>query len=134
MSIEENLQRIADSNDKIVELLGKPLMNIVQGVDSVTIPAALNEPMDPPTPEPAPVVDIPAPPAVEQQGPAVTEVPTPDVVITLETLNDEALAAVKRVGDNGAKVYALLAEYGAKTLNQVAEDKHSEIYAKLQAL
>lgn len=130
MSIEEQLQRIADSNDKIVELLGKPLMSVVRE----TIPAALNEPMAAPAPTPAPAVDIPAPPAVEQQGADVAEVPAPDVVITLETLNAEALTAVKRVGDDGTKVYALLAEYDAKTLNQVAEDKRSEIYTRLQAL
>lgn len=144
MSIEENLKRIADSNDKIVELLSG--MSLGQGKVETASADELNKSMTPPaatatTEVPAPpatavATEVPAPPATAVATVVATaaEVPVPPAVITLESLNDEALAAVKRIGDSGTKVLEVLAEYGAKTLNQVPEDKHAELHTKLQAL
>jgi len=115
MSIEETLNRIADSNDKIVALLSS-------AAPVATTPAA-------------PVATTPAAPVATTPAAPVAAPPSVDASsLTLDFLNDMCVKAATKLQDGGAAVRAILSEFGAATIDTIPQANLVQFHDKVKAL
>ena len=110
MSLEKNIQRIADSLAKIEEYLSH-----------APAPTA-----------PAPTAPAPTAPAPTAPAPAA---PAPEATLTVEQLNEVLVAKAAKMGDEGAAIFGMLKQdYGVVGISKISASLYPEIKQKVDAL
>ena len=117
MSIENNIKRIADALEAIASHITADKQPGSAAAAAAPSPPDKGDDQQPPPPPP-PATDA-----------------TPAAVVTLADLNTAMVAKAGAMGDNGAAIFAMLqAQYSAAGLNQLPEDKYTEVLDQVNAL
>jgi len=135
MSIEQNLEKIAATNEQMVALLTALVAGLsvetVGQVETPVVAAAAPVAAAPVlTSVPAPAVAAAAPVAAA----AVAPTPPAATTITAETLNAAAIAAATRLGDSGAAVRNLLTEFGVNGFAALPQAQFATFNERMAAL
>jgi len=91
-------------------------------------------PAPPAPPEPPTAPEAPAPPAPPAPAAAQPPLPPTDQVVTVQMVNDAAVAKATAMGDQGAAVMGVIRSYGAAGLSQIAPAKLGQVLAEIEAL
>jgi len=142
MSLETEIKKLTEAVlENTKALLAAAGVGLAAPVTTtVTEPPAAAAPPAPPAPPAA--AAPPAPPAPPAAGPAAPPAPpappaAPAAPVTLQELNDLAVAKAQTKGDNGACIIALIQKYGgpaAASLNAVPAEQLANFKAELEAL
>lgn len=134
MSIETEIKKLTaaqvQNTDAIVQLTSVLEAYVVSTTGQIKTPvSSVNDNM----PAPAPIQQpVPAPAPIQEPAPAA--VPTPEPGYTFDQVNQILGSIALNMNDNGVAVRALMKEYNADVLNQVPQDKYSEIITRAQEL
>ena len=136
MSIEQTLERIAQSNERIERLM-ESLISVMENME-LPLPEAKEAPApDPvPTPEPTPApvpafVMPPLPEPTPAPTPAVPDAPFADSAGLVKYCMEKyrVLGPVK-----GGLIQSILLEMGVTNINAVPVERFAEFYGKVEAI
>lgn len=140
MTIESDLKRLADSAERIVELL---LASNPAPAGTVDVTAAPAQPAPVPTPAPQPeqnVVQMPPPPAQPAPAPA----PAPQAAAPVNNqvpftdslgLQQYTMAVFKELGnDKGSQIGGILTNLGYGSITDVKPEHFGTFYEQVEAL
>lgn len=142
MSIENNLKRIAESLEKLVELQTEVKQVIA---DSPKQPAAPAQDATPPAPPAAeqkteaaaatPETTPPAPPTIEEKAPPApsAEQPAAPAAMTPQELNDALVAEFRRLG-NREGIDKAMADLGVTSVNQLQPEQYQPLVDAVRAI
>lgn len=97
-------------------------------------PAPNMAPAPPATPAPAPPAPAPPAPAPAASAPPATPALAASTTLTLDVLNQAAVAKAGTMQDKGAAILNLMSLYDIKGLAELPVARYDEFYAQLQAL
>lgn len=135
MSIENNLERIADALEAIAKS-GKPL----DAVTSQPVAGTVAPAVTPAAPKQDAAAAV-APPPVQASAPApapsaTAPAPAPSAAapgMTMEQLDAALKGEMTRIGDS-APIRNKMTEFGVSSLNDLPVEKYSELLAAVKAL
>ena len=138
MSIEQTLERIAMSNERMERLL-ESLISVMENME-LPLPEAKETPAPAPAPTPAPApAPTPTPAFVMPPIPEPTPAPAPAVPVAPFTdsasLVKYCMEKYRVLGPiKGGLIQSILLEMGVTNINAVPAERFAEFYGKVEAL